>query len=357
MAVSRNTRTTVAAIKLGIFVLVSVLVTGVLTAIMGSFAFGSQSEYHAIFSSASLLAKGDDVRVAGVTVGEVTDVVIKDRNDAEVTFKVKSDVPMTHATRAEVRFLNLVGARYMALEEGRVGAPKLSDDATIPMSQTQPALNLTELFNGFQPLFQALQPDEVNQLSLNLVHVLQGEGGTIGELMSHTASLTNALADRDQLIGDVINNLSSMLQTVDDRHDQLNEVIVQLKDWLGNVSRDRKAIGASVSNLSTLTARLADLLTEGRPYVKGDVAQLRRMMKILNKPSNQAVLDEVINRLPVMLSRQTRSGTYGSWYNYYLCDFSGSIILPDLPNVPGLAEVQKNLKDMSFHSTATRCKD
>jgi len=225
------------------------------------------------------------------------------------------------------------------------------------MSQTQPALNLTELFNGFQPLFQALQPDEVNQLSMNLVRVLQGEGGTIGELMSHTASLTNALADRDQLIGDVIDNLSSMLQTVDDRHNQLNDLIVELKDWLGNVSRDRKAIGASVSNLSTLTRGLADLLTQSRPYLKGDITQLRRMMKILNKPANQKVLDEVINRLPVMLSRQTRSGTYGSWYNYYLCDFSGSIILPDLPNVPGLAAVQDSLKNLKFHSTADRCVD
>jgi phospholipid/cholesterol/gamma-HCH transport system substrate-binding protein len=58
-----------------------------------------------------------------------------------------------------------------------------------------------------------------------------------------------------------------------------------------------------------------------------------------------------------MLSRQTRTGTYGSWYNYYLCDFSGAIILPDLPNVPGLAQIQENLKNMSFHSTAERCKD
>jgi phospholipid/cholesterol/gamma-HCH transport system substrate-binding protein len=190
---------------------------------------------------------------------------------------------------------------------------------------------------------------------MNLIQVLQGEGGTVGELMSHTASLTNTLADRDQLIGDVIDNLSAMLQTVDDRHDQLSSLIVELKNWLGNVADDRRAIGASVANLSTLTVSLADLLTQSRPYLKADIAQLRRMMKILNKPGNQDVLDEVLNRLPVMLSRQTRSGTYGSWYNYYLCDFSGAIILPDLPNVPGLDEIQDALKNMSFYSTAKRC--
>ncbi|MCW2846372.1 MAG: virulence factor Mce [Marmoricola sp.] len=356
MAVSRNTVTIVAGIKLVIFVMASLLVTGTLVAIMGSFSFGSQSEYKAMFTSASLLAKGDDVRVAGVTVGEVKKVEIVNRNDAEVTFKIKSDVPMTRSSRAEIRFLNLVGSRYLALDQGKQGAAKLPDGAVIPKSQTQPALNLTELFNGFQPLFQALQPAEVNDLSMNLIKVLQGEGGTIGELMSNTASLTNALADRDQLIGDVIDNLSTLLKTVDDHHNQLNSLVIQLKDWLGNVAKDRKAIGDSVSNLSTLTASLADLLTQGRPYLKADVAQLRRTMAILNKPGNQKVLDEVLNRLPVLLTRQTRTGTYGSWYNYYLCDFDGAIILPDLPNVPGLDVVQKSLKNLAFHSTASRCK-
>jgi phospholipid/cholesterol/gamma-HCH transport system substrate-binding protein len=357
MAVSRNTVTTVAAIKLSIFVAASLVVTGTLFAIMGNFSFGSQSEYKAMFSNASLLKKGDDVRLAGVTVGEVKGVEIKDRTNAEVTFKVKSDVPLTRSSKASIRFLNLVGARYMSLDEGKAGAPKLSGGGEIPLSQTTPALNLTELFNGFQPLFQVLQPDDVNTLSMNLIRVLQGEGGTIGSLLSNTASLTNTLADRDQLIGEVIDNLSTLLQTVDDHHTQLNALVVQLKDWLGNVSKDRKAIGQSVSNLSTLTASLADLLTQSRPFLKADVAQLSRMMKILNKPGNQKVLDEVLNRLPVMLERQTRTGTYGSWYNYYLCDVSGSIILPDLPNVPGLSVIQASLKNLSFHSTAGRCTD
>ena len=357
---TRNTTTIVAGVKLGIFVLVSVIVTGTLTAIMGSFAFGSEATYKADFTSASLVTKGDDVRVAGITVGSIKDVEIKDRDSAEVTFTIKKDVPITTASRASVRFLNLVGDRYMALEEGTPGARRLAENATIPTSRTTPALNLTELFNGFQPLFQALTPGEVNQLSMNLVKVLQGEGGTIGSLMSNTASLTNALADRDKLIGDVIDNLSAMLQTVDDRHQQLSTLVIELKDWMTNLARDRKTIGASVTNLSSLTAETARLLTLGRPYLKADVAQLRRVMTTLNKRSNQAALDEVLNRLPVMLARQTRTGTYGSWYQYYLCDFDGTIILPRIPGLPGPVQAQlnglsKKLKNISFHSTAKRC--
>jgi phospholipid/cholesterol/gamma-HCH transport system substrate-binding protein len=359
VAASRNTTTILSAFKLGVFVLASVIVTGTLTAIMGSFSFDSQSDYKAIFTSASMIKAGDDVRVAGVSVGQVSSVEIKDRNTAEIGLTIDSDVPMTQSTGADIRFLNLVGKRYVALVEGKPGAPELPENATIPTSRTKPALNLTELFNGFQPLFQALQPAEINDLSMNLIRVLQGEGGTIGSLMSHAASLTNTLADRDQLIGDVIDNLSTMLKTVDDRHDQLNTLVVELRTWMGKLSSDRKAIGASVSNLSTLTASLADLLTRGRPFLKNDVAQLRTVMRTLNKPDNQDVLDEVLNRLPVMLERQTRTGTYGSWYNYYLCDLSGSILLPKFgPVVDKLLEpIQARLNNLAFYSKASRCVD
>ena len=81
-------------------------------------------------------------------------------------------------------------------------------------------------------------------------------------------------------------------------------------------------------------------------------------MKTLNKPSNQAALDEVLNRLPLMLQRQTRTGTYGSWYQYYLCDFDGRIILPDLGSkqLNDLVKpIQEKLNNLSFYSTAKRC--
>lgn len=353
---ARNTATTLAGVKLGIFTLCSVLVTGLLAAIMGNLGFGQQTEYHALFRSASMLQSGDDVRIAGVSVGEVKDVALVDRTRALVTFKVQSKVPLTTASRAEVRFLNLVGDRYMSLTQGRPGASRLPADGTIPVGQTSPALDLTQLFNGFQPLFQALSPKDVNQLSMNIIRVLQGEGGTVQSLLARTASLTNSLADRDRLIGQVVTNLSTMLHTVDDRHRQLDQLVVQLRDWMGNLARDRATIGSSVQNVAGLTRQLADLLVRGRPWLKGDIAQLRRVMEILNRPANQKVLDETLHRLPVMFSREVRTGTYGSWYNYYLCDFTGKIVLPrQLPDVPGLDKIRRQLEHLSFHSTSRRC--
>jgi len=357
---SRNSVFVSSGIKLLIFTIVSVLVTGLLAAIMGNIGFGAGREYRAIFTSASMLEKGDDVRIAGVSVGEVRKVEHHDRTQAMVTFRVKADVPMTTAARAEIRFLNLVGDRYLALEEGASSeAQPLQEDDVLPVGQTRPALDLTTLFNGFKPLFQALQPDQVNELTMNLIQVLQGEGGTIRGLLQNTASLTNALADRDQLIGQVIDNLSTTLETVDGRREQLSTLVVELKNWMGDLASDRDVIGSSLGSISDLTVVLADLLRESRPVLKTDIAELRKLAVLLNKKANQEQIVELLDRLPESMTDQTRTGTYGSWYNYYICGFSGTITLPDLqiPGIPKglLNQLLAGLDNIEFHSSAARC--
>ncbi len=357
---SRNSVFVASGVKLLIFTVVSVLVTGLLAAIMGNIGFGDARDYRAVFTSASMLEKGDDVRIAGVSVGEVRKVEHHDRTQAMVTFRVKADVPMTTAARAEIRFLNLVGDRYLALEEGSSSdATPLQEDDVLPVAQTRPALDLTTLFNGFKPLFQALQPDQVNELTLNLIQVLQGEGGTIRGLLANTASLTNALADRDQLIGQVIDNLSTTLETVDGRREQLTTLVVELKDWMGDLAGDRDVIGSSLGSISDLTVVLADLLREGRPVLKADIAELRKLATLLNKKANKDQIVELLDRLPESMTDQTRTGTYGSWYNYYICGFSGTITLPDLqvPGIPKglLNQLLAGLDDIEFHSSAARC--
>jgi phospholipid/cholesterol/gamma-HCH transport system substrate-binding protein len=56
------------------------------------------------------------------------------------------------------------------------------------------------------------------------------------------------------------------------------------------------------------------------------------------------------------MTDQTRTGTYGSWYNYYVCGFSGKITLPsNIGDIPGLNQVLNGLANLNFHSSAPRC--
>ncbi|WP_139978485.1 MCE family protein [Nocardioides litoris] len=356
---SQQNRTTLAAgVKLGIFTVVSVLVTGLLAVIMGNIGFGEGRTYRAEFVNASSLEKGDDVRVAGVSVGEVREVEHSgpENANATVTFRIDADVPLTSASTAQIRFLNLVGDRYLALQEGAGrGADRLGEDDLIPMDRTEPALDLTVLFNGFKPLFTALRPEDVNELTMNIVQVLQGEGGTVRSLLDNAASLTNALADRDALIGEVIDNLGTTLETVDARSVQLERLVVELRDWMRDLAADRETIGGSLDSISRLTQVVADLLTDARPLVKRDIAELRSLSALLNEPGNKKLVVEIFDRLPESMTDQTRTGTYGSWYNYYICGFSGRIQLPVISGLPIIKQLNEQLNKIEFRSTAPRC--
>src|SRR5512146_3225358 len=102
-------KTTGDAIRLLIFVLVTTIATGFLVVTIGNISFAASKQYKAVFSDATGVVKGDDVRVAGVKVGNVEDVEVVDRTRAMVTFKVVKDQQLTEGTNATIRYRNLVG--------------------------------------------------------------------------------------------------------------------------------------------------------------------------------------------------------------------------------------------------------
>ena len=196
------------AVRLGIFVLVTTMATALLAITIGNISFGATKSYKAVFSDATGVVKGDDIRIAGVKVGTVQGVEIVNRDQAVVEFDVDEQHRLTESIQATIRYRNLVGQRYIALTQGPGGAGVLREGATIPLERTQPALDLTVLFNGFKPLFAALSPGDVNKLAYEIIQVFQGEGGTLESLLGRTASVTSTLAARDELIGDLISNLN-----------------------------------------------------------------------------------------------------------------------------------------------------
>ncbi|MFJ1762196.1 MCE family protein [Amycolatopsis sp. NPDC088138] len=318
-------------IKLGVFVVVTVLFTTILGISIANINTTSTNAYKARFTDATLLLPNDDVRIAGVRVGQVKDVKIVDKRQAEVEFEVDAGRQLPAGVTAQIKFRNLVGQRYVSLGEGDDTSGKtLGPGGTIPLERTQPALDLTELFNGFKPLFTALNPDDVNKLSYEVIQVLQGEGGTVESLLSHTASLATTIADKDQVIGQVIDNLNSVLDTVNAHTPQLNDLIVKLQQLVSGLAADRKPIGDAIESLGNLAQTTSGLLGEVREPLKNDISALGTLTDKLNK--NEPELEHFIQFLPEKVSTLTRTADYGSWFNFYACEFSGSVSLPPLIN-------------------------
>jgi phospholipid/cholesterol/gamma-HCH transport system substrate-binding protein len=317
------------AAKLLTFMLVTTIATGLLVVTIGNITFSSGREYKAEFVEATGVVKGDDVRIAGVKVGTVKDVEVVDRTRALVTFSVDDGATVTEATNADIRYRNLVGQRYISLSQQGEQTERLEEGATIPVSRTSPALDLTVLFNGFKPLFEALSPQDINQLSFELIQVFQGEGGTLEGLLGHTASVTSTLAERDQVIGDLIDNLNETLVTIGDRDKELSQLIISLRDLVGGLADDRDPILDSLDSISDLSVETAGLLKGIRAPLINDVKQLRKVAG--NLADNRGELDRALQVLPIKLNKVGRTAIYGSWFNFYLCSFRGTVQVGDLP--------------------------
>ncbi|MGC7093894.1 MCE family protein [Amycolatopsis lurida] len=326
-------KVTGALVKLIIFIVITVLFTAVLGISIANLNLSSTAKYTARFTDATLLLPNDDVRIAGVRVGQVSDVRIVDRRQAEVEFEVDAGRRLPAGVTATIKFRNLVGQRYVALAQG-TGTPGdlLPEGGNIPLERTKPALDLTELFNGFKPLFRALNPEDVNKLSYQVIQVLQGEGGTVESLLAHTASLTSTIAEKDQVIGEVITNLNGVLDTINQRTPQLSDLIATLQRLVSGLAEDRKPIGDAIDSLGGLAETTSGLLSEAREPLKNDIAALGTLTENLNK--NEPVVEHFIQFLPYKVSTLSRTADYGSWFNFYACELTGSVALPPLISQP-----------------------
>jgi len=323
-------------IKLIVFVVVTAFATYVLAATIANASYGSTYTYKAIFTDVSGLQVSDDVRIAGVRVGSISAIkVIRDPSQpdspskAQVSFTVEKSRPLPKSVLATLRYRNLVGQRYLDVHPG-TGDPNdyLKPGGVIPESQTTNSLDLTVLFQGFQPLFQGLNADQLNLLSGEIISSLQGEGGSLELLLSNVGDLTNALADKDQVIGQVVDNLASVLTELGNRDTELSNLVVQLQSFVTGLSQDRTTIGDAIDGINTLATHTSSLLSQARAPLAQDIADLSALTHNLALPASQNAINFVLQNLPPTIGALIRTGSYGSWFNFYLCTLSGTITLP-----------------------------
>src|SRR6478609_5738994 len=269
-------RTVRAATRVAQFTVLCLVSMFALVTVFGQFRFESRASYSAVFTNVSGLRGGNFVRIAGVEVGKVEDLTLHRDGTVTVDFAIDKGLQLTEGTRAAVRYENLIGDRYLSLEEGPGSVRKLQPGSTIPLARTSPALDVDALIGGFRPLFRALDPNQVNALSGELLKVFQGQGGTIGSVLSQTSALTTTLAGRDELIGQVITNLNTVLDTFATRDGQFAQGLDKLSELFQGLNDRSTDVANGAAYLNAAAASVTDLMTEARQPIKETVVQLDR---------------------------------------------------------------------------------
>ncbi|CAA0136642.1 Uncharacterised protein [Mycolicibacterium vanbaalenii] len=315
-----------AALKFMVFAVIMTVLTGCLIMVFGNFRGGSDSEYSAVFADTSRLKAGDSVRVAGVVVGAVDDVALQQDHKVVVTFGVDRSIVLTEGTQAAVRYLNLVGDRYLELQDAPGSARLLAAGAQIPIERTKPALDLDLLLGGLKPVLRSLNATDVDAFSFALVQILQGQGGTLESLFSRTSSFTAAIADNSAVVAQAIEKLNSVTTTLADNGQQFSDSVDRLQRLVTELAAERDPIGTAIEQLSAGTASVADLLADGRAPLAGTVDQLSRLAPLLDQDKER--IDVALQKAPENYRKLVRIGSYGSFINYYFC--AATIRLSDL---------------------------
>lgn len=320
------------------FAALAVVLSTIVIASVLNLDTGSTSTYYALFSDASGLRPGAEVKIAGIDVGTVRDVKLNGTVGVRVTFTVRKDQRISTATNADVRYANLIGTRYVALTlpDGVDSGAPLAAGETIPLTQTKPAIDLTAVFNGFQPLFDALSPGEINELTGSIINVFQGESGNVSNLVQQIGTITANLADRKAVIQSVITNLSSVLTQVNTEGKSLGEMIGNFNAVVTDVANQRGVLAQAITAMARFTNSAADLTKQATPAINGDITGVAKASSTL--VANQRAIDDMLRNAPAALSAFDGILDNGSYVKVYLCNLDletkGKLNLSLVPGLP-----------------------
>jgi phospholipid/cholesterol/gamma-HCH transport system substrate-binding protein len=304
--------------RVALFTTVCLLFTFALIATFGQLRFDDRTGYQAVFTNISGLKSGNFVRIAGVESGKVGDLTLHHDGTVTVGFAVDKGVRLTEGTKAVVRYENLIGDRYLALEEGPGSPRPLPAGSTIPLARTSPALDIDALIGGFRPLFRALDPDQVNALSGQLLQIFQGQGGTLASVLAQTSSLTSTLAGRSELIGELIKNLNTVLQTFATRDHEFDNGLDKLSQLVEGLAQRKNDISTGLAYINAAAGSVTDLLVQARQPITQVVRETDRMSaQVL---ADREYVDKLLKDLPDVYQVLARQGMNGDYFGFYFCD-------------------------------------
>ena len=261
--------------KFSVYAAVCVMLLFVLAARVGNLQPPShhRDTYYAALSNAESLISKDDVKIAGVTVGQVHGVKVK-QGKAIVKFSLDHNIRLHSGTAAGMRFQNVIGAKYLYLYPSPDGIV-LNKGATLTHEvQSADVGNFLIDLGGF---LRALNPADINAFTRSIVTALNDNQAKVSSLLDNTATVSQTLGGLDANIAHIVDNLTTVMTSLQSRDADLATVIDRLSSVSADLATRNDVIDNLIANFTTVNGDLSKLVDAN----KGNVDQLTANLQVI----------------------------------------------------------------------------
>lgn len=274
---------------------------------------GGGDTYYASFSEAGGLKVKDEVRIAGVRVGQVTSTEL-DGNSVKVQFKLKTDIPLGEETRADIRVKTILGSTFLALTPA--GKGELAEDTIIPVERTSSPYDVVEAFTGLAETSADIDTDQLAASLTTLADLTRNTPEEFRAALDGVSALSKVVASRDDEINSLLKNLNRVSTVLDSRDEDIVELMGDA-DTLFQALVQRKAqVHRLLVSTTTLSTKLTGLIKESRADLKPALTQLESVLNVLNKNENN--LEESIRVAAPFYRVFASTLGNGPWFDTYI---------------------------------------
>jgi phospholipid/cholesterol/gamma-HCH transport system substrate-binding protein len=294
-----------------VFAAICTVLLAILAKEVGNLSFFTHRvSYKADLPDVTGLFPTDDVKVAGVKVGQVSKVTT-DHGHAVVTFNVDKSVPLRSSSQVGLRYRNVLGEKYLYVYPGSSGQV-MSSGSTIPMNQAVSSADIDAFLNALGPFIRAIHPQEGNLFVQAMVSALEGNQDQVTQLLGNTATVSNTLGNLNQQVGSVIDNFNTVLTALAQRSGDLDALVNNLNALSQSLVARNNDLDTAVVEFSQLAAQFKDLLSTNRGNIDQAVNNLQGIAGVLSQ--HHADLEKDLTTLPEGLQGYSNIASYGQWF-------------------------------------------
>lgn len=291
-----------------------VLVLGFLLALnFDSLPLVGGTSYQANFTEAAGLQSGNEVRVAGVKVGQVSDVSLEGDHVA-VSFRVH-DAWLGDNSTAAIKIKTLLGQKYLSLDPR--GEHEMSSSDPIPVQRTMAPYDVIQAFSGLSNTAGQIDSKQLADSFHVLSDTFANTPGEVHGAVNGLSALSKTISSRDQQLQQLLNNTSGVSKTVADRNDQFQKLLKDGNLLLQELRARREAIHQLLVGTQSLSTQLTGMIDENRAQLGPTLAQLDQVTKLLQQ--NQGNLDHSIRSFAPFTRVFANVLGNGRWFDTYIC--------------------------------------